>query len=117
MTEISPELQEQLKDFQSSQQKLQALMSQKMQTDMLIKETGRTLTALEKLPESEKVYKAVGRVLISSDKKSIESELSESKETLDLRIKSLERQEEMLKQKVSDMQKILESELKPHTGG
>ncbi len=117
MTEISPELQEQLRELQSRQQQLQAIVSQRMQADLMVKETERTLKVLEKLPESEKIYKAVGRILISSDKKSVESELSESKETLGVRMKTIERQETKLKEKLSDMQKTLESELRPHTGG
>ncbi len=117
LTEISPELQEQLRELQSRQQQLQAIVSQRMQADLMVKETERTLKVLEKLPESEKIYKAVGRILISSDKKSVESELSESKETLGVRMKTIERQETKLKEKLSDMQKTLESELRPHTGG
>lgn len=117
MAEISPGLQEQLAEFQSSQQQLQMLVSQRMQTDMLLKETERTLDALGKLPESEKVYKAVGRILILSDKSKVASDLSESKETLGIRVKSLERQEAKLKEKLSGMQKVLETELKPHEGG
>jgi len=117
LTEISPELQEQLRELQSGQQQLQAIVSQRMQADLMVKETERTLKVLEKLPADEKIYKAVGRILISSDKKSVESELSESKETLGVRMKSIERQEAKLKEKLSDMQKTLEAELKPHTGG
>ena len=117
MAEISPGLQEQLAEFQSSQQQLQVLMSQKAQTDMLLKETERTLDALGKLSEGEKVYKAVGRILILSEKSKVSSELSESKETLGVRLKTYERQEAKLKEKLSGMQKVLESELKPHEGG
>ncbi len=117
MAEISPEVQEQLKQFQIMQQQMQIVVSQKMQLDAMGKETSRALDELKKLEEGAEVYKAVGRILIKSKKAELEKELSESKETNDVRIKSLEKQEGKLKERLTQMQSALEAELKPHTGG
>lgn len=117
MADISPEIQEQLKQFQIMQQQMQIVVSQKMQLDAMGKETSRALEELKKQEESAEVYKAVGRILIKSKKTDLEKELSESKETNDVRIKSLEKQEGKLKERLTQMQSALESELRPHTGG
>jgi len=117
MADISPEIQEQLKQFQMMQQQMQIVMGQKMQLDALGKETIHALDELKKQEENAEVYKAVGRILIRSNKADLEKELAEAKETNDVRIKSMEKQEIRLKEKLTQMQSALESELKPHTGG
>ena len=70
--------------------------------------------ALEELKKAttEDVYKAVGPILIKSTKKDLEKELSEKKETLELRLKSLQKQEDRIKEKLKGVQEKFEDFLK-----
>ena len=71
--------------------------------------------ALKELGESkeDKVYKAVGNILILSDAKKVESELKEQKETVDLRFKTVKKQEETMLDKLNKLKVEIESAQSP----
>ena len=71
-----------------------------------------TESALEEINSTEKAYKIIGHVMVLSDKKKLIEELKSKKEMLDLRIKSLIKQEEKLKEKSNDLRKKVISSLK-----
>jgi prefoldin beta subunit len=53
-------------------------------------------------------YKNIGSLLIKTDdKKSVETDLNEQRETLEVRVKTLERQEKQLKDRYDSIQKDL----------
>jgi len=69
--------------------------------------------ALEELEKSKKdAYKIIGAIMISSDKDNLKKELKEQKDILDLRIKSLDKQEKSFKEKAEDIQKEVMKEIK-----
>jgi len=103
-SEIPPQLQNQIAQLQQVQQQLQALSSQKVQVEMMLKETENALEELSKLPTDAVVYKGVGELLIKTDKERAETELSEKKETLEVRIKAIERQIERLQERFQQLQ-------------
>lgn len=106
MNNISPQLQNQIAQFQQLQQQLQAVSTQKAQMDAQVKEIERTLAELDKATGD--VYKNVGSLLIKvDDKEAIKTELEDGKETYEVRIKSLERQENSLRDKYNEMQESL----------
>ena len=103
MNSISPQLQNQIAQFQQLQQQLQAVTSQKIQMEAQMKEIERTSEELDKAAGD--VYKNVGSLMIKvNDKEPVKMELEESKETLEVRIKSMERQENNLREKYTEMQ-------------
>ncbi len=67
--------------------------------------------ALKELKDSkeQKVYKAVGNILILSDAKKVEKELSEQKETLELREKTVKKQQETMLDKLNKLKVEIES--------
>src|SRR3989339_1253902 len=67
--------------------------------------------ALKELKDTKekKVYKAVGNILISTDVKKLEKELSEQKETVELRIKTVKKQEEALLEKLNKLKSEIEA--------
>ena len=106
MNSISPQLQNQIAQFQQLQQQLQAVSSQKLQMDAHIKEIERTISELDKATGD--VYKNVGSLMIKVDNKdSVKAELEEGKETMEVRVKSMERQEVALREKYESMQESL----------
>lgn len=59
---------------------------------------------LENLDENPVIYKNVGELFIKSDKKEVKMGLSEKKETYELRLKTIERQEERLQKRSQQLQ-------------
>lgn len=106
MNSISPQLQNQIAQFQQLQQQLQAVTSQKIQMEAQLKEIERTMEELDKATGD--VYKNVGSLMIKvNDKEPVKMELEESKETLEVRIKSMGRQEKNLRDKYTEMQNTI----------
>jgi len=106
MNNLSPQLQNQIAQFQQVQQQLQTVSTQKIQMDAQKKEIERTISELEKA--SGDVYKNVGSLLMKADDKdALKIELQESVETLDIRIKALERQEKTLREKFQNLQETI----------
>jgi prefoldin beta subunit len=107
---LSPQLQNKLAQFQQMQQQIQMISSQKFQLEAQLRDTERAIAELEKVSADSPIYKNVGTVLVrAEDKASIVKELSEKKETLDIRIKALDRQEKQIMEKHSALQQELTS--------
>jgi prefoldin beta subunit len=119
MEELSPQMRHQVAQFQQAQQQAQALVAQKQQLELILRETERAVEELGKLPEGSTVYKSVGSILIKADREAVKKELTENKETLDLRIKTIERQEERVVGRLREMRDKIQEALKAKqpTGG
>jgi prefoldin beta subunit len=112
MEEMPPQLRHQLAQFRQVQQQAQALATQKQQLQLTLRETERALEELEKLEAGATVYKSVGGILVKADRETTKRELSERKETLDLRIKTIERQEERVINRLREMRDKLQETLR-----
>ncbi len=119
--EISPQLQNKIAQFQHMQQQIQVLSSQKFQLEAQLRDTERAIAELEKAASDTPIYKTVGSLMVKAeDKESVSKELSEKKETLDVRIKALDRQEKHLMEKYQALQQELTKAIqtgKEATGG
>lgn len=108
MDEISPKLQNQIAQFQQLQQQLQTVMSQKIRMDAMLKEMEMTIEELKKVSEDAVVFKSVGSLMIKiGDTPALLKDIEEDKETTEVRVKSLDRQEKMLKEKFQSVQEQL----------
>lgn len=112
MEKLSPQLRHQFAQFQQVQQQAQMLMTQRQQLELLLRETERALEELGKLQEGAAIYKSVGAILVKSEREELKKSLGEQKETLDLRIKTLERQEERVVQRLREMREKFEGALR-----
>ena len=103
---------EELLDFEKSRNQLLTVTAQKQQ---LALQANTMEAALEELKKSKekKVYKAIGNILILSDAKTVEKEITEQKETTDLRLKSLTKQEENLIEKLNKLRAKIEKTTQP----
>jgi prefoldin beta subunit len=119
--EISPQLQNKIAQFQQMQQQIQVLSSQKFQLEAQLRDTERAIEELAKAPDEAPIYKSVGSLMVRAEnKESIEKELAEKKETIDIRIKALDRQEKHLVEKYQTLQQELSQALsagKQESGG
>ncbi|ADG13868.1 prefoldin subunit beta [Methanocaldococcus infernus] len=106
--EIPPQVQAQLMQFQQFQQQLQMIILQKQGVEAELNETKKALEELEK-SSAEEVYKLVGGLFVKRKKDEVINELKEKLETLELRLKTLQKQEDKLKEKLEEIQKKLQS--------
>ncbi len=100
-----------IQEFERSRVSLSAIESQAQSLGM----QGKMLTeALKELGETKekKAYKAVGSILILTDVKKMEKELAEQKESIDLRVKTVKKQEEAMLEKLNKLKSEIESEQK-----
>ncbi len=98
--DLPPQVQNQLKQLQQFQQQLEMVMQQRLQVDIRLRDTENALEELNKIDEGTPVYKGVGNLIIRADKEKLIKELSEEKESLEIRRKSLEGQENRIKEKI-----------------
>jgi len=83
--------------------------AQKQKLSIELNETTLALQELEK--EADIVYKSIGSILVKTDKEELKKELGEKKENLDVRLKTLERQEQRLLEKLKNMRAKIEQML------
>ena len=83
--------QDKIQELQILDQKLQNSLLQKQAFQIELAETDSALEELEK--SGDEVFKIIGQLMIKSEKTKIKEELSDKKKILELRIKSLEKQE------------------------
>jgi len=127
MDSIPPKVQNQIAQFQQLTQQIQMVTSQKIQLEAQVRELDKTIQELEKTPSESVVYKNVGSLLLQvKDKPNLLTELKEQKETTDVRVKTLERQDKHLRERHSSLQEQITHALqgpgaaappKPDTGG
>jgi prefoldin beta subunit len=105
---ISPQMQNQLAQFEQIRQQLQMVMSQRLQIESQLREVETALEEIGSISDDTPIYKNVGSLMVKAkDKKDVETDLNEQKETLEVRVKTLERQENQLKERYQSLQKDL----------
>jgi len=95
-----------IQEIQIIEQTLQNLFFQKQAFQMELTETQSALEEMQK--SSDDVYKMIGQLMIKVPKTKITDELSEKEKFLNLKIKSLEKQEGVFSEKLEQLRgKIL----------
>ncbi len=94
-------------EFSRNRDQLVSISSQKQQYQVQSAMLAKALEELEKTSE-KKVFKAIGNILILSDVTDVKKELAEQKEKLDLRIKTLQKQEDSTVQKLNKLKSEIE---------
>jgi prefoldin beta subunit len=104
MNNLSPKVQNQLGMLQQIQQQLQTILSQKAQYEIAVREAKRAKEEISDAADDSVMYMSVGTVMMQKKKVVVDTKLSEKIETLELRIKSLEKQEKMMQGKFEQLQ-------------
>ncbi len=107
-------IEKEIVEYQKAEKQLQAVMAQRLQFEMQLKEIENALNELERAKGD--VYKAAGGIMIKTTKEDALKDLNEKKELITVRLKSLKEQEEKLKNNLMRLAKKLEDELK-NAGG
>ncbi len=98
---IDKATQEKIVQLQLAEQNLTNFALQRQQIQAQIAEVEN---ALAELKNTDKAFKIIGSVMIQADKQELQKELQDKKELLELRVKSIEKQESKLKEKVQQLQ-------------
>ena len=104
MNNLSPKVQNQLGMLQQIQQQLQTILSQKAQYEIAVREAKRAQEEISDSADDAVMYMSVGTVMMQKKKEVVNTKLAEKIETLELRIKSLEKQEKMMQGKFEQLQ-------------
>ena len=108
--EIDKETQNKIQEMQITEQNLQIILMQKQAFQAEINEVE---AALEEVKSSgEEIYRVVGQIMIKSKKNEITKELENKKNLLDLRMKSVNKQEELLEKKFAEIKNEVEKSMK-----
>lgn len=116
--QLPPQAQQLLMQMQTFQQQLQAVLLQKETMQIQKIELEGAKAELEKAGEAEEIYKVVGPLLVKGAKTDLKKEIEEKLEMIELRSKTMDRQEEKLKEKLKENQEKLQDIFKglsPHS--
>ena len=106
------EMQKTLMEFERNRAQLVNVTGQKQQLQMNVGVITKAVEELDKTSE-KKVYQAVGNIMILKDVKDVKKELKDQKESMDLRIKTLQKQEDALIDKLNSLKSSIEGAQKP----
>lgn len=111
---LPQQVQDQLKQLDDLQQQLAGVMQQVAQYRGQLEELKRTVMALDEVDADTPVYRSVGAVLIKlRDPATLKSEMEDRTETLEVRLKGLEKQEAPLKERIQ----VLQERIRTAMGG
>ncbi len=107
--DLSQDTQEKITQLQMLEQNMQNTSMQKQQLNSQLIEMD---SALKELGNTTKAYKIVGNIMVSAEKSSLESEIKQKKDLLELKIKTLEKQEERFREKAQSLQEEVMKKIK-----
>ncbi|MEL9991786.1 MAG: prefoldin subunit beta [Thermoproteus sp.] len=117
MAQLPPSLQDLVNRFQQAQNQLQSVLLRKQQYEAELRDVEKALSEIEKLAQDAKIYKSVGNFLLQTSRDVALQELKERKELLELHIKTLSRQESMLREQLDKLRDDINKELARLRGG
>ncbi len=101
---VPPEVQQQIVKLQQLQAQLNQILMEKSVLQQELREIERALSVLKDLPPDVEIYRATGHLLIKVKKEDAEKELNERKELIELRMKTLDKQESLIRQQLAEVQ-------------
>ncbi|MCP3682913.1 MAG: prefoldin subunit beta [bacterium] len=103
------ETEQKIQQLQMMEQSLQNLLMQKQGFHMQLSEID---SAIKELQNTTDAYKIVGSIMVSAKKEELVKELTTKKETTELRVKAIEKQESGIRDQASALQKEVIGEMK-----
>ncbi|MBI3027098.1 prefoldin subunit beta [Candidatus Woesearchaeota archaeon] len=107
--EVSKETEQKISQLQMFEQSLQNFLGQKQQFQVQLVEVDSALSELE---NTDKAYKIVGNIMVESDKNELKADLQSKKEMLELRIRTMEKQEAQVRERASKLQSEILKKIK-----
>ena len=107
--DVSKETEQKIGQLQMFEQSLQNFLGQKQQFQLQLIEIE---SALGELESSSKAYKIVGSIMVETEKNELKADLQSKKEMLELRIRTMEKQETQVREKASKLQSDILKKIK-----
>ena len=107
--EVSKETEQKIGQLQMFEQSLQSFLGQKQQFQIQLVEVE---SALGELDSTDKAYKIVGSIMVEADRNELKADLQSKKEMLELRIKTMDKQESQVREKASKLQSEILKKIK-----
>jgi len=117
MAQVPPSLQDLANRYNQAQAQLQSVLLRKQQYEAELREVDKAISEIEKLPQDAKIFKSVGNFLIQQSRDAALQELKDRKELLELHVKTLAKQESMLREQLEKLKEELNKELAKLRGG
>lgn len=105
--EVPPRVRQQLVRVQQTRDSLQYVTALLLQVKQQLAETNNALEQVKGLTAKNVLYQASGPVLFKTTKQKASKNLKEQVEALDVRVKSLEKQEAQLRKQYDTLQETL----------
>jgi prefoldin beta subunit len=97
--------------LQELQERIKALVLRRQQLEVELRDVEGALEELKNVSEDSSVFKFTGRILMRVSKETLVKELTEKKETLELHIKTLEKQEAHARRRLEELRQDLSKSL------
>lgn len=107
--DLTKESEQKVQQLQLMEQNIQNIMAQKQQFQAQLLEVENASTEIKS--SKGNAYKLVGNIMVLSDKETLSKDLESKKEILNVRIKSLKKQEDGIKEKAEKLQAEVMTEL------
>ena len=107
--EMNKDTEEKIRQLQLFEQNMHNIITQKQRFQSQLLEIENALSELQ--DAQGKVYKIVGTIMIDATKHTLEKDLNERKDVLELRLKSVKKQEDDYKERAEKIQKEVMREL------
>ncbi|MGC9148628.1 MAG: prefoldin subunit beta [Sulfolobales archaeon] len=101
---LPPELQQYLVKLQQLRAKLNQILTEKNIVQAQLRETERALEILRNTSPDTPIYRAAGHLIVKVSKEEAERDLNDKKDILELRLKSLEKQETSLNTEIKGVE-------------
>lgn len=108
-SELQKETEQKISQLQMYEQSLQSFLAQKQQFQAQLVETE---SALEEIQHTDTAYKIVGNIMALANTTELKAELESRKEMMELRIRSIEKQENQVREKTQKLQSEILKKIK-----
>lgn len=106
---MKKETKEKIEQLQNLEQNINSLIAQKQQFQSQQLEVEN---ALSQIKDTKQIFRIIGNIMVASDSKVVKKELDEKKELLDLRLSTMEKQEDKLRKQAGEIQQEVLKEMK-----
>ena len=106
---MNKETKEKLEQLQNLEQNINSLLAQKQQFQSQQLEIEN---AIEQIKDTDKVFRIIGNIMVAAKKDEVKKDLKEKQDIVELRLKTLEKQETKFREKASELQKDVMKEIK-----
>ena len=107
---LNEEQKKKLLNLNNLQQSFEFITSQRLQFETTLRDTELAIEELEKIDNEDTVYKAIGGILVKSEKNRLLDEKKSLKVTLEMRLKTLKQKEERVKSQIETMRKSIQAD-------